>query len=292
MPAKSWLRACKRAPWMLHLSGRILRPSAASLGVESWIASLEATRVSHSQSQDGSVALKTQGTSGPTLVGRLQGEATSSNNSDGLSGSSSKTLPTIYEWDSSRSTLTFGEWVTELRRACLRRRKLVLRTNASGSSSWRTPSDDLKRGGAANPEHRLAQGHTLNLQDQGAYWGTPRASDGEKGGPNMTFGAGGHPLPSQAVQQMWGTPTSRDWKDGAAPSLKAQTNGLLSRQAPRSMTGGDTSSASTQPVRRQLNPTFVEWLMGWPRGWTVCGSLGTEWFHWQQRMRSELSRLL
>ena len=31
-----------------------------------------------------------------------------------------------------------------------------------------------------------------------AYWSTPRASDGEKGGPNQAFGAGGQPLPAQA----------------------------------------------------------------------------------------------
>lgn len=32
-------------------------------------------------------------------------------------------------------------------------------------------------------------------------WGTPRASDGEKGGPNQSFGAGGVPLASQANQR-------------------------------------------------------------------------------------------
>ena len=35
-------------------------------------------------------------------------------------------------------------------------------------------------------------------------WGTPRSSDGEKGGPNQSFGAGGLPLPAQAAQ--WFTP--------------------------------------------------------------------------------------
>ena len=35
-------------------------------------------------------------------------------------------------------------------------------------------------------------------------WGTPRASDAAKGGPNQSFGAGGTPLPAQAAQ--WKTP--------------------------------------------------------------------------------------
>lgn len=29
---------------------------------------------------------------------------------------------------------------------------------------------------------------------------------------------------------------------------------------------------------RTLNPRFVEWLMGWPIGWTDCDSQVTEWF--------------
>ena len=28
-----------------------------------------------------------------------------------------------------------------------------------------------------------------------------------------------------------------------------------------------------------LNPTWVEWLMGWPLGWTVLDAAATEWFH-------------
>jgi hypothetical protein len=44
--------------------------------------------------------------------------------------------------------------------------------------------------------------------------------------------------------------------------------------------------------RLTLNPLFVEWLMGWPIGWTDCGSAATGLFRWLQLMRSELSRLL
>jgi hypothetical protein len=47
-------------------------------------------------------------------------------------------------------------------------------------------------------------------------WGTPRASDGEKGGPNQSFGAGGTPLPAQAAS--WPTPNSRDYKNPSDPN--------------------------------------------------------------------------
>lgn len=43
-------------------------------------------------------------------------------------------------------------------------------------------------------------------QWQVILWGTPRASDAEKGGPNQSFGSGGTPLPAQAAQ--WPTPMS------------------------------------------------------------------------------------
>ncbi len=48
--------------------------------------------------------------------------------------------------------------------------------------------------------------------------------------------------------------------------------------------------------RRSLNPLFVEWLMGWPPGWTLLawtdlGCSATAWFHWRAAMRSELLRI-
>ena len=43
-------------------------------------------------------------------------------------------------------------------------------------------------------------------------WGTPRASDAEKGGPNQSFGAGGMPLPAQAAQ--WATPAPMQTREG------------------------------------------------------------------------------
>ena len=58
---------------------------------------------------------------------------------------------------------------------------------------------------------------------------------------------------------IWPTPTARDWKDGANPSDRVPSNGLLGRVAPRDPT--------SQPG--QLNPDWVERLMGLPRvGWT------------------------
>jgi hypothetical protein len=41
---------------------------------------------------------------------------------------------------------------------------------------------------------------------------------------------------------------------------------------------------------RQLNPEWVEWLMGWPRGWTDLGPLNPQTFReWQQASNTELA---
>jgi hypothetical protein len=63
----------------------------------------------------------------------------------------------------------------------------------------------------------------------------------------------------------------KDHKDGANPSSNVPTNSLLGRQAPRTFVCGKPSSTAG----RKLNPRFVEWLMGWPLGWTDCGSVVT-----------------
>ena len=64
-------------------------------------------------------------------------------------------------------------------------------------------------------------------------------------------------------------------------------SGPLGPQAPRTMTGGESSFG----VPRTLNPLFVEALMGWPTGWTGFDSVETEWCRWLRRMRCELSWL-
>jgi len=56
----------------------------------------------------------------------------------------------------------------------------------------------------------------------------------------------------------WPTPTARDWKDGSASGCKnVPVNGLLGRAV---------HVNSEEPG--SLNPPWVEWLMGFPDGWT------------------------
>jgi hypothetical protein len=80
---------------------------------------------------------------------------------------------------------------------------------------------------------------------------------------------GKDPFEAQGVipQKMWPTPTSRDWKDGSAQACKnVPANCLLGREV-HARKNYQTSGA--------LNPTWVEWLMGFPSGWTDLNNSAT-----------------
>lgn len=126
------------------------------------------------------------------------------------------------------------------------------------------------------------------LSRQMTLWSTPRATDGEKGGPHQRWGTGGRPLPSQAWA--WATPTARDWRTDS-PEQSPQHSPPLGRQVLQTLTAGGPSSPSGRTSHHRLNVTFCEWLIGWPLGWTACAVSETEWCRWSQHMRSALSRL-
>ena len=137
-------------------------------------------------------------------------------------------------------------------------------------------------------------------------WATPVRADGERSSLGMFHGREGNPTLLGQVQmwatpkgtaggnvsrgnersgelllegqaQMWATPQARDW------------SGPHGTPGPRDL---PTLSAGAERFNRaRLNPLFVEWLMGFPIGWTDSAPLGTEWSRWWRLMRSELSRL-
>ena len=62
---------------------------------------------------------------------------------------------------------------------------------------------------------------------------------------------------AQAIKvQMFRTPNSRDWKGMSAKSWRERTK-------------GDNTPTLPDQIGGQLNPTWVEWLMGYPAEWTA-----------------------
>jgi hypothetical protein len=104
-------------------------------------------------------------------------------------------------------------------------------------------------------------------RDAGSWfrWPTPTTADG-MGGPGNSGRQGGE-NPRTAVTR-WPTPTARDHKDTGDSIMDGTVpvNGLLGRAVGPSRLHG------------ALNPTWVEWLMGFPLGWTACEHLATPLF--------------
>jgi len=115
------------------------------------------------------------------------------------------------------------------------------------AQTWRTPTArDGSTTGARDPEERLSQGHSVGLKDQVTTWPTPAAHDakGANGPEHLAKERGHHDQLPNAVALWSGHP------------------------GPETSTGGPESSPPI-PNSRRLNPAFVEWLMGWPEGWTL-----------------------
>lgn len=140
----------------------------------------------------------------------------------------------------------------------------------------------------------------MNLPTFAKLWPTPLATDGSKGGPNQKGSKGDLRL-SSAVHH-WPTPCATDHKGtGKTGTLRDRLDYAVERGATKSNTyatpqardyrtgqqeryeNPDRTKNLNDQVGGQLNPTWVEWLMGWPLGWTDLKPLETGRFRlWQE----------
>lgn len=188
---------------------------------------------------------------------------------------------------------------------------------------WAPPTaHDGRRPGAD-----LSSTNGGNLSRDAVKWATQMAQMNRKSEKAMRlFVDGGQSSPpgleqqAEALTSMWRTPRSHEvgqyqYERGdptkPTPTMAGQATILASILPDRPIsTVGEPSS----PGRRSLNPLFVEWLMGWPPGWTLLAltprreplrettastspaSTGsacsaTALSAWRQRMRCALSSL-
>ena len=171
-------------------------------------------------------------------------------------GSLERMLLASSVWHSMTCLLTWSVRVTPAGRSFFRLRASVPRTCEIGYSLWPTPHANCHTGAG---EH-----------------GT--------GGPNL----------QTAVLQMVPTPCAQDAKNSTLPPSQLHRDtvpGALIRgmfYTPTSVSGNqngriDEWGGSHNPYRGEkgkchpqyLNPEFVEWLMGFPIGWTDCDASET-----------------
>ncbi len=168
------------------------------------------------------------------------------------------------------------------------------RTYWTGSSSWRTPTQGmLNADRAVDPEYgvrKAARGQTITLADQ-VRWPTPQAySHGPDSNPP------GITKLDIEVRGMWPTPQAHDTSPGNPARVGRfgtkhggrNLNDEVVYRTPQARDGDQRGPSS--PERRQeqghsvslhdqvggqLNPTWVEWLMGFPLGFTDLGDSAT-----------------
>lgn len=155
MPPASLQRAWKMRPWMRRLSGLTLNPLMQQDGVDAWISSLQAIRASHSPLPERKKQKPTQDISGHTS-GTL-----SMLSAHGFVFS--RTSPTTYVWASSKSMMTYPQWVTALRRVCLQRKKSAQRISASDCSFWPTVTATDANVNKARPPEKMIRKDGRNV---------------------------------------------------------------------------------------------------------------------------------
>lgn len=181
-------------------------------------------------------------------------------------------------------------------------------TLAGAAAEWPTPAArDFRAPNSANSQERRNAGNKRGQQLQNFVehsWPTPKEMDSrmtvrdadlmaERRKDPRWRNAGCRVLAREAA--IWPTPMAKDGDKAPKtysrgnPSLPAMGESFhCSPPAPATPTLGPESSPST----RRLNPRFVEWLMGWPIGWTDCGSAATGLCRYRRLMRSSLLALL
>jgi len=248
-PRRFWPRVWRTAAWSLRLFGTISRPSMAASGVARWISSLRDSRANPGAAQADASARPT-----PDGSGTPSGDAFATFDPHSSSWKTSRDL------FGAASTLSSADWPASgsMRSGtCFRRPRAEPPTAAAASSS----SLPTPQGYSFADSHQPG----ITRLDIAIRWPTPRVLDSRNVPYQQHPRKQGHRWPTLCGAVKWPTPAARDWRSGkASPATHARNSRPLSEVA--AAAGG------------LLNPTWVEWLMGWPIGWTDCAHAATESF--------------
>ena len=120
---------------------------------------------------------------------------------------------------------------------------------------WPTPKASASGPDYARSLRPKSGGDDLATAVDRERFPTPRVEDGQCAG-----GHRGKDDTLHACAKRWASPAARDFKSGRGRKENGHTPQL------------------PEQVGGQLNPPWVEWLMGWPIGWTGLAPLATDRF--------------
>ena len=143
---------------------------------------------------------------------------------------------------------------------------LVPLTAGTASGSWPTPRSCSAM--SANVTENTANARFSNLETAVArtMWQTPVANDAVDRAKG-SFNSRGEPKLSAQVK-MWPTASARDWKDTPGMARTKTNPDGSERQRTDQLARAVYSEQDSHKGDGSLNPTWVEWLMGFPLGWT------------------------
>ena len=290
------LRLWKREPSIRRLSGITLQPSTAQCGVDAWIASLPVSLAKtcplRADEQDSTASARVSSSMSPTL------QMLAVRVSSFWRTSQASLLPPPPLWTKPKASSTnarppesWENWPTAggIRNGCIfaRPTSVQLTSVSDGFAShgaWLTPN--VPNGGrSVSAEVVASRGMTENgkrtvgLESEVKHWATPDANAMERTNRSDSPNAATRPTLALAAAQ-WATPTSSENSNRTTKMAPTHGNGhgiVLAGQAADmtnslrpvlSTIDGRELSPNTLGSRPRLNPLFVEWLMGWPIGWT------------------------
>lgn len=279
-PSKSWRRAWKKAPWLRLLSGRMSPPSTAAHGVASWIASLAEARARISRSPE-SAPDSMAPAPGSSFSSSASSKKSDPSSSSGKTSAGQLLLSLVFstpllrsatpDQPSSFELLTWVRPISEPGSSCWP----TAQARDFKGSAWATPSVAIATGGQMNRGPGREEELLLTGQAKARHW--PTATDAKaSGAAGYSTKSGRHAgttLTDKVVRQGWPTPATRDAKGANGAEHLAKTRGHHDQLPNAVVLSGlrvpPETGATSLPSSSRLNPMFVEWLMGWPVGWSL-----------------------
>ena len=171
-----------------------------------------------------------------------------------------KTHQCLFDEDLPESSVILPRWGLMHGGLVYQPRNAERRTSATGSGYWPTATTCGVDNGSNSRKAAQARG----------MWPTPMASDAKSPGDTKK-----HKKLSNAVRR-FPTPTATMAKGWSKNLNRADKNDRLDYTIERkSSKAGKTG---------RLNPTWTEWLIGWPEEWTDLKPLAMDRFHeWRRR---------
>lgn len=194
---------------------------------------------------------------------------------------SQASLPLNLDDTLSASSMKWPRWAMTRDGVCLELRMLERLTNGIGGGVYLpTPSaSTFSKNKSLSPgsKDRLS----LHAMAQTNQWPTPTVSGNHnRKGASKTSGDGLATVVAALEMKRWPTPTANDAKNASCPASPATRDSIPGEMIRRSEAG-------------PLNPGWVEWLMGWPTGWTDLKPLETDKFQaWRLLHGSCLAALI